>query len=722
MIYDFLISRSADDDRYAVWRVDPSSPTLLEPVALADDARFDASYRLAPVGGYLLCWRPLSLQDGWLTYPYQLLRFDPESDHPLGVAAEQRGVWPQKKFWGYRAHYGRDPKEGDALELIPLTSFVMSLIPAAGRGTFELWNFDPRPTKPGDADPLPCPYKPQEAFPTIQAGHELLPLGNYVLDRLPDKQRYRLWSFDPQGDVPLAQPVVRAGRFSDIDASHRLVPMGELLLDWRPEDRSFRLWRVDPSQADPLCGPICAGTLPEGFSATTTVTAVQPTIPRRAEQVDAPGTIDFMREHIEHVVYYMLESRSFDNVCGWLYEKGQEGVHLIGSDAPFDGASTSMANRRVDGREVQLSKFRDGKLSTDYLLEAITQDPFHGNPDTLVQMFGAPDDQQRGYAARGEPTMGGFVANNANDEVMLTFSPEQLPVINGLARGFAVSDAWFSSIPGGTDINRAFSLTGSAFNKLNTWEGGDAYAYWPKTPRRQSLFKVLWSNGITDWKIYNAVLWCDQVFTYHLYLEGQVPTIDADPSQVLGTVEQFKKDARAGELPAFSYLEPVWIAPWGTTSYHPGGDLVAGEVALNEIYEALRASPVWDKTLLVVTFDKAGGMFDHVPPPYATKPWPNDENDGFGYDLLGPRVPTVLASPWILEQTVVRAAGEVPFDATSFAATLLSWYGIPKARWGLGDRVAAAPTFETALTERAPRQDAPALTPPYDKRYPPKKS
>lgn len=719
MSYDFLISRSCDDDRYTVWRVDPSSETLLERVPLRDDARFDRSYRIAPVGDYLLCWRPLTLQEGWLTYPYQLLRFDPTSDDPLGAEAVQRGVWPQKKFWGYRAHYGRDPREGEALELIPLTSFVMSLIPASGRGTFELWNFDPRPTKPSDADPLPCPYTAQEAFPTIQAGHELLPLGNYVLDRLPDKRRYRVWSFDPQGDAPLALPTVCEGRFANIGARHRLVPIGEQLLDWNREDRSYRLWRFDPRADEPLVGPVSAGTLPEGFSASTALTAVQPTIPRSVERADEPGSIAFMRDKIEHVVYYMLESRSFDNVHGWLYEQDAASVRFIGGDAPFDGASAEMMNRRADGTEVHLSKFEDGALSTDYVLEALTQDPFHGNSDTLVQMFG-PSGEGPGYAERATPTMGGFVENNANDEVMLTFSPEQLPVINGLARGFAVSDAWFSSVPGGTDINRAFSLTGSAFNKLDTWEGGDAYEYWPKTPRRQSLFKVLWSNGITDWKIYNAILWQRYVFTYHLYLEGQVPTIDADPSPWLGSVEQFKQDARAGELPAFSYLEPVWIAPWGTTSYHPGGDLVAGEVALNEIYEALRAGPAWDKTLLIVTFDKGGGMFDHARPPYAVKPWPNDLNDGFCYDLMGPRVPTVLVSPWIGAQTVIRSGQDVPFDATSFPATLLSWYGIPKARWGLGDRIAAAPTFEAALTEKRPRQDAPQLTPPYDKRYPPR--
>ena len=229
--------------------------------------------------------------------------------------------------------------------------------------------------------------------------------------------------------------------------------------------------------------------------------------------------------------------------------------------------------------------------------------------------------------------MGGFILNNANAQVMETFSPEQLPVLNGLARNFGISDRWFCSIPGGTDVNRAFSLTGSAFNKLGTWEGGNAYKYWPDSPHRQSIWKVLWSQGITDWKIYNSVLWEDCVFTYQLYLKGQIPTVDANPSEFMADIDQFKKDALNGDLPAFSYLEPAWIAPSGATSYHPGGDLVPAETALNEIYEAIKNGPGWDETLLIVTFDKNNGIYDHVAPPYARKPWPNDLNNGFAYDL-----------------------------------------------------------------------------------------
>ena len=45
--------------------------------------------------------------------------------------------------------------------------------------------------------------------------------------------------------------------------------------------------------------------------------------------------------------------------------------------------------------------------------------------------------------------MGGFVWNNGSPQVMQTYTPEQLPVLNGLAKEFAISDAWFCSMPSG---------------------------------------------------------------------------------------------------------------------------------------------------------------------------------------------------------------------------------------------------------------------------------
>jgi phospholipase C len=728
----YFLSRRTDTDDYTVWKFDPAAPAIVSPVPNTGGT-FDRRRSVVWIGSYFLTWgpeqtvlAPAGVAGGTPYYDYRLVPYDASARDPLNGPALQAGQWPKTKFWGRFADFG-NPTGGHkaydtakTLDLIPLGTFLLNFIGNPGRGTFGVWSFDPSPDQPCTADPIPSayPYTAQGAFRDIQAGHELIPLNGYVLDRETATGKYRLWSFDPQAIIPLAHPAVQRGTWEDIDASHQLVPIGDHVLDWVPATRAFRLWAFDPKSANPLTGPVRSGTLPDAFAPTTTLTGFQPPIPIDAARARQPGTIDYMRTKVKHVVYYMLENRSFDHVVGWLHDKDAN-VRVIGPAGPYKGASTDMYNVDEAGEKVYLSKYKGGKLSNDWSLEMFTADPYHDLSDTLRQMYFA---NPNGYDEGATPDMGGFVVNNSSPTVMETYTPRQVPVLNGLAKAFAISDEWFSSMPAATDVNRAFAVTGSAQQQLNNFMSPPQYLYWPEQPHRASIWKTLWANGITNWTIYNSTLWTNHVFTYELFLMGQIVNVDASVTQGLNQyvapITQFYQQAAQGTLPAFSYLEPVWIGLAGTSSYHPGEDLIPGEVELNNVYNALRNGPNWDDTLLIVTFDEHGGIFDHVPPPRAENPWPNDVVDGFRYDVMGVRVPTIVASPLVEENTVFRSTTDVAYDGTSFLATLLQWYGIPRERWFLGERVNHAPSFEGVVTRATPRADSPAFTPPYDSAYP----
>ena len=54
--------------------------------------------------------------------------------------------------------------------------------------------------------------------------------------------------------------------------------------------------------------------------------------------------------------------------------------------------------------------------------------------------------------ASTKPTMGGFYQDFASyddqtQQIMQSYTPAELPVLNGLAKNFAVSDEYFCSIP-----------------------------------------------------------------------------------------------------------------------------------------------------------------------------------------------------------------------------------------------------------------------------------
>lgn len=733
--HGYVLSRSGKDDKYSVWAFDPTTRQPLSKMTSDPAASFPAENTVISIGDYFLDWGPMQGTGGTAYWDWSLRPMRIDSDDVLSTRAVQIGRWEHSQLFGTPMDFG-NPEGGHKafqsireLTLVPLGTFLLAWMPTLGRGTYKLWNFDPCPTDPGSVGNVLSYFTPLAGFRDIEAGHELVPFNNYVLEREKASSRIRLFSFDPQNRDPLSYPAVADVRESAIPPTHSVVAIGEYLLDWSSRSRKFRVWRVSPSDSAILQGPVAAGTLPDGFDARGKVTGFQPRqTPPAVKPTPKPGTVEFMRSKVKHVVYYMLENRSFDHVVGWLHEKNPADVHVIGQPGPYDGARSTYTNEDPSQRgnpKIPLSKFQKGKLDPHTELEMFSDDPYHDLPDTLRQFFYRDVD---GYAERRTPNMGGFIWNNGTQAVMQTFTPTQLPVLNGLAGDFAVSDRWFASMPACTDVNRAFSLTGSSMGEVDNFMSPPQLIFWPEQWHRPSIFKLLWCNGITDWRIYHSTEWLNTVFTYQLFLKGQIPTVDhaidaaatkpGASTPWISTIDQFYKDALAGKLPSFSMLEPIWIGGTGPTSYHPGADIVPGETQLNMVYDAISKGPGWEETMLVITFDEHGGAYDHVPPPYGVRPWPRDENDGFRFDLFGPRVPTIVVSPHIEPKTVFRSDTPTDFDSTSFLSTLLTWYGIPRERWYLGDRTAAAPTFETVLTREAPRDDVPAYVPPYDKNYP----
>ena len=133
-------------------------------------------------------------------------------------------------------------------------------------------------------------------------------------------------------------------------------------------------------------------------------------------------------------------------------------------------------------------------------------------------------------------------------------------------------------------------------------------------------------------------------------------------------MQRFFADARSGKLPHYSFIEPRLFVnhndmhpPIQIFGHTQRSSIMAGELLLNEIYDAIRLSDSvtgsnFQNTLLVITFDEHGGCYDHVPPPAATPPDLSKPvgQFGFGFDRLGVRVPAVLVSAHIEPGTIIN--------------------------------------------------------------------
>jgi len=185
-------------------------------------------------------------------------------------------------------------------------------------------------------------------------------------------------------------------------------------------------------------------------------------------------------------------------------------------------------------------------------------------------------------------------------------------------------------------------------------------------------------------------------------------------------ISQFVDDCQTGSLPTYSFVEPSYFSLPGlgpANDQHPDHNVEDGEMFIKTIYEALRASPLWEKSALIVTYDEHGGFFDHSPTPLDGIPNPDGIFSAppynFKFDRLGIRVPTIIVSPWVAKGLLVHEpTGPTPtshFEHCSVMATLDKVLNVPGLP--LNKRDAWAGTFETMFNLTSPRTDCPKHLP-----------
>jgi phospholipase C len=388
---------------------------------------------------------------------------------------------------------------------------------------------------------------------------------------------------------------------------------------------------------------------------------------------------------VQHVVHLMLENRSFDNMLGFLYPAG----------AAFEGLTGQESNPGTDGSPVTVFKIEPTTAGAYFMPGA---DPGEGYANTNSQLFGQgtapvpPAATNHGFVTNFDATITwdqragrSVLAGTTAANIMGVFTPEALPVLSGLARGFAVCDHWYASVPTQTFPNRAFACAATSQGHMN--DGAASYTV-------QSIFGLMTAHNV-PWKIYG---YNDEPLT-----RKNFPDTTNAPDTCFGKFANFTADAAAGNLPAYSFLEPSWGS--AGNSQHPNYDVALGEQLMHDVYYALRNGPGWNQTLLIISYDEHGGCYDHVPPPSGAVP-PDSTPGEYSFDFtrFGVRVPAVLVSPLIAAGTIYRVPdGTMPLDHTSVLKTIQTRWGLP----ALTARDAAAPDVGDALTLTTPRTDDP---------------
>lgn len=374
---------------------------------------------------------------------------------------------------------------------------------------------------------------------------------------------------------------------------------------------------------------------------------------------------------IEHVFVCMLENRSYDHFLGL--------TPIDGVDAET-GAPRSAD--RLKGDEVQYFG-QEAFAVSDQATDRIDVGPPHDFNDFVIALCG---EQRKGFNPNGgsyPPVTGsgyaaayGFATSHDKaGEIMKCFPPGHLRVLNQLAQEFTVCDNWFASMPGPTEPNRMFAHAATC----DTWDDSpsakeqiEAQAYGGIAFDDGTIFDRLRKANI-KFRIYAG-----DDFPNAAILKGVSVYHDIDD------YEDFRHDLHDGYDVPYTFIEPEYAVTnplddkfYEGNSQHPRGSVAAGEKFIKSVYETIRNSPVWESSLLIVTYDEGGGFYDHVPPPPAAPTGKRGKFHGFMFDRLGTRVPAIVISPLVpkhviehrtLEHSVIPATVEQLFDLESLTA------------------------------------------------------
>jgi len=330
----------------------------------------------------------------------------------------------------------------------------------------------------------------------------------------------------------------------------------------------------------------------------------------------------FMKKNpINRIVVLMMENQSFDRLLGFAKGVGQ----LDGSQFAFNS----------NGEKVYVSSGADPVAHNEF-------NPPHLFVDTMKQLYG--DEQYVGQKPTGVGMLSAVFPESDKEkeiEFMRFFSPEQIPALTTLAQNFVSCDRWFSSVPGPTGPNRLFAHTASS--------GGYTGSLWlvedglNPPEGMKTIFESLHNKNVS-WKIYSPD---------NLKTAACLPYV-ARHSENVTDLDQFFEDAKSNQLADYSFVNPdLW-----KNSQHPGEvpNLVPGDHLIADVYEAIRQNDeLWANTLLLITYDEAGGYYDSVVsteemPPIAKIPpsggWDKSSHE-FDFKYLGVRVPALLVSAYL---------------------------------------------------------------------------
>ncbi len=466
---------------------------------------------------------------------------------------------------------------------------------------------------------------------------------------------------------------------------------------------------------------------------------------QRAELMAGTGSVF---DGIKHIVVVCMENRSFDHMFGALsIEPGlsDDFGNDYGGEGRSDvnGLSGYESNRDRDGNAHRVFRQTIGSGPETELLGDIAHawENCQNQVDlfSLGEMDGFVAEHQRELEENGGASCKGPYFGREGcapyAAAMGIYNRQDLPIYYALADNYAICDNYFCSVRGPTWPNRFFLNLGSAYGQKEN----------KPVLGKSSIFEVMRDKHLTVENLFCDLPWsyvageggalfgakfCDGDFGGILapFYGGKTEDAAVIPQQLPPSwqpYEQSLKDklfewgrakitdredgyfgsfldrVKNDKLGAFTLIDPPFSAGFDD---HPPCRVHDGQAFISYIYAALRSNPkVWQKTLLIITYDEHGSFYDHQRPPEAQdggkkNPHYYDANPEFRQ--LGMRVPTILVGPRVKPGYVSHEL----YDHLSILRTLYDRFALDEdmskdhaAQWYENKRLQETATFADCI-------------------------
>jgi phospholipase C len=407
---------------------------------------------------------------------------------------------------------------------------------------------------------------------------------------------------------------------------------------------------------------------------------------------------------INHIIFMAQENRSFDSYFGQL--PAYWAANGFRSQA-FDGLPANASNPTFDGT---------GTVPAFHLATECTENLTPSWDESHL-------DWNLSSPTSSTATLDGFVYNAAKFAMdsgytdttglraMGYYDSTDVPYYYYMASNFATSDRWFSPVMDRTQLNRMYLFAATSQGYVYP-PGTNSFDNAPLTA--PTIFDALTKAGIS-WKIYTSDTDCgggDTPFpcTYLGQFAAYAPP-NSLPANVVPLDPTFANDLTAGTLPAVAVIEGGYNSG---RDEHPDNNVQTGSSYVSTLINSFMSSPSWKDSVFILTYDEAGGLYDHVAPQPAVSPdgiAPIDlqagdicTTDSTGptcdFKITGFRVPMIVISPFTKKNYVSHTVA----DYTAILKLIETRFSLP----ALTERDAA----QMDMTEFFDFQNVPWATPP----------